>query len=789
MALYLAHHYEPWLVVLSVAIALLASYTTLDLLGRARDAAAGLERLWLLCSAATLGVGVWSMHFVAMLAFGLDSPVAYDMGGTLVSLFLAVVITGSGLFVAHHRAGDSIGVGLGGILMGLGMVALHYSGMAAMRVPADLHYDGLLVGASVLIAILASPPALWLAFRRLTSAQRICAALVMGTAMLGLHYTAMEAVGFMPHGGPHGMSGAILGQETLAVIIAMVTFLILLLALLAAMVDRQSALRRSEDRLRLALQTGQTGIWEWDTKTGRVTWSDTNERLFGMPAGSFEGSTADFLARVHVDDRARIHAEICASLKKRKPFATDLRIIRLDGGVRYLHMRGEVIRDAAGQPLRMSGANIDITERHLAEAALRQLNEELEQRVEAEVAVRQRAEAALRQAQKMEAVGQLTGGVAHDFNNILTAIAGNLYLIERAASDHDRIRQLAASAQRAAERAARVISQLLSFSRQQMLRPQNVDVGDLAGEFLGFLHRTLHEAIEIELRADAGLWACHIDPAQFQSALLNLALNARDAMPQGGRLRIEARNIMVDEKMAAMAADLSPGSYVLLTVTDTGRGMAPEVIERAFDPFFTTKDLGKGTGLGLSMVYGFVKQSGGHVTIQSALGEGTTISLYLPKAEGAAEIGTSSLPAARQIVPGSGTVLVVEDEESVLQVISASLRELGYTVLTAQNSAEALPLLERGEKIDLLISDVIIPRSLNGVELARKVKERQPDIKVLLTSGYAGDTLDRLDARDEFLLLRKPFRQVELLHHLRTLLGHPPSLDRDLATGVPASTP
>jgi signal transduction histidine kinase len=371
----------------------------------------------------------------------------------------------------------------------------------------------------------------------------------------------------------------------------------------------------------------------------------------------------------------------------------------------------------------------------------------------------------LHQSQKMESVGQLTGGIAHDFNNLLTVVSGNLQLIEEAA-DNGRVRQFATAARHAADRGAKLTGQLLAFSRRQRLSPKLVNANELISEFQGLIRQAVGAVCEVKLLTDRPLWPCHVDPSLLETALLNLALNGRDAMPDGGVLEIETRNVVLDE--GAVAGCL-PGSYVRLSVTDTGCGMPPEVWDRVFEPFFTTKEVGKGTGLGLSMVYGFVRQSGGHITIESAPGAGTTVALYLPKATQKPDAGVEAIQP--QAIPhGSERILVVEDNADILEVTSAMLTTFGYRVLCARNGAEAIQMLESGQEFELLFSDVVMPNGMNGVELAREARRLRKGIKILLTSGYAGDVLERHQAVDEFPIIDKPYRLADLARRLRSIL-------------------
>jgi signal transduction histidine kinase len=373
----------------------------------------------------------------------------------------------------------------------------------------------------------------------------------------------------------------------------------------------------------------------------------------------------------------------------------------------------------------------------------------------------------LHQSQKMEAIGQLTGGVAHDFNNVLTAISGNLFLIEDCASDSGSVRQFVAAARQAADRGAKLTGQLLAFSRRQRLSPKLVYADRLVREFEGLIRQAVGEACHVELVSREPLWPCYVDPAQLESALLNLAINGRDAMPDGGTLRIEMRNMIMDGRHPN---GLTPGPYVALSVADTGHGMPQKILEQVFEPFFTTKGVGKGTGLGLSIVYGFVKQSGGDVAIQSAVGIGTTVTLYLPRAAQPCDAESEAVePQAVAAAADSARILVVDDDRQVLAVTCYMLKALGHEVVTAHNGAEALGVLRGDAKIDILFSDVAMSPGMNGVELAREAQRLRGGIKVLLTSGHAEDFLARYGALDEFAVVRKPFSQADLTKFLSGL--------------------
>jgi signal transduction histidine kinase/ActR/RegA family two-component response regulator len=427
--------------------------------------------------------------------------------------------------------------------------------------------------------------------------------------------------------------------------------------------------------------------------------------------------------------------------------------------------------------------------RRQSEQTLRDLNAALEARVaertqalEAEAAERLEAEAQIRQMQKMESIGQLTGGIAHDFNNMLAIVTGSLDMAKRrlTGQEHPKVATCIDNAAEGARRAAVLTARLLAFSRQQPLEPQALDANKLVAGMSELLRRTIGEHIHVETVLGGGLWHAFADPAQLENALINLAVNARDAMAPsgpgggggGGKLTIETANARLDDLYAQHNAEVRPGQYVMISVSDTGTGMAPDVIERAFDPFFTTKKVGEGTGLGLSQVFGYVRQSGGHVKIYSEPGQGTAIKLYLPRHHGAAAATEERFPAeAMPLGAPERIVLVVEDEEQVRAMTVDALRELGYTVVEAANGESALERLAGMPRVDLLFTDIVMP-GMNGRELAEKVRAERPATQILFTTGYARDAVvhnGMLDAGVAFLA--KPFTIDQLARKVAEVLN------------------
>jgi DNA-binding response OmpR family regulator/nitrogen-specific signal transduction histidine kinase len=528
----------------------------------------------------------------------------------------------------------------------------------------------------------------------------------------------------------------------------------------------------TNERLGLALSTGRIAVFEMDPKTERTIILGPLTQFFGVSdSEASEGvPLAKLIEGVHPDDRERVSALIARAAETGAPFEAEYRLI---GGnaPRYVVARGG-LQNKSLEDARFVGAVIDISYEKETEEKLRLLNAGLEERVAAEVAERMKAEDALRQAQKMEAVGQLTGGIAHDFNNLLTIIIGGLDTIRRnGPSDNSRLTRGIDMATQGARRAATLTARLLAFSRRQPLDPKPLDLNAVVRDSTELLHRTLGETIDLEAVLAPRLWVVEVDQNQLESAILNLAVNARDAMPDGGKLTIETGNTLLDESYAATDTEVSPGQYAFVSITDSGVGMPKEIIDHAFEPFYTTKEEGKGTGLGLSMVYGFVKQSGGHVTIYSELNEGTTVRLYFPRYRGARP---EPEPPADSRAPEEGrkdeVVLVVEDNDEVRGYSVTILSELGYGVYEAENAEKAMKILRQSCRIDLMFTDVVLPGK-NGRVLADEARKIRPDLRVLYTTGYSRNAIvhqGRLDPGVQ--LITKPFTFDQLAARIRDVM-------------------
>jgi signal transduction histidine kinase len=463
----------------------------------------------------------------------------------------------------------------------------------------------------------------------------------------------------------------------------------------------------------------------------------------------------DFLRRqFHPDDRERIDGLRREAYRTLSRFEFEARIVRSDGAVRWIHNLSQP-RKQTGAAVIWDGLIVDITARKEAEAA----KDDLQQR--------------LRQAQKMEAVGQLTGGIAHDFNNLLTIALGNAEMLaERLGIDPAADRKTIDMIRRAGERGAALTQRLLAFSRQQVLLPTQLDLNIIVRDLDELLRRALGESIEIVTKCAADLWPALADKSQVEEALLNLAVNARDAMADGGKLTIETANVWLDEAYAAVNPELNPGPYAMLAISDTGTGMSREVIERAFEPFFTTKGVGKGTGLGLSMIFGFAKQSGGHVKIYSEVGHGTTVKLYLPRGESHAQSHAAD-DARRHAHAASGRrILLVEDEGDVRTMVTTMLVRLGYEVVAAADGPAALIELDKLGHVDLLFTDVVLPRGMSGRHLAEEAMRRRPGLRVLYTSGYTQDSIIHHGRLDEGVeLIGKPYRAADLARKIAAMLA------------------
>jgi PAS domain S-box-containing protein len=523
---------------------------------------------------------------------------------------------------------------------------------------------------------------------------------------------------------------------------------LLVLSAVADITERkrtQQAMRDSEAMARGIVETALDAFVQMDERGVIMEWNSQAEAMFGWPRREAFGRTlADLIvpeahrAR-HEEGLARFLSTGESAILGRR-FETEAQ--RRDG--RQINVEVSVTALPRDGGYVFNGFIRDLTDKIAAEAQVRQ-------------------------AQKMETVGQLTGGIAHDFNNILTVITGTIEVLADAVADKPQAAAIAKMIDEAAQRGAELTQRLLAFARKQPLQPHKIDVNSLIVDTAKLLRPTLGGHIEIETALEDGVWPSLVDRNQLSTTLLNLALNARDAMPGGGKLTLETRNVFLDESYAKANSEVQPGPYVMVAVSDTGTGIPAAIRDRVFEPFFTTKDIGKGTGLGLSMVYGFVKQSGGHIMIYSEEGHGTTVKIYLPRA-GDLEEAPDLVPAAA-VEGGQETVLLVEDDTLVRSSVTTQLTSLGYTTLAAGSAAEALDLIDLGATVDLLVTDVIMPGGMNGRQLAEEALKRRPSLKVLFTSGYTESAIvhhGRLDPGT--LLLAKPYRKSDLARMIRVAI-------------------
>nr|WP_245292826.1 hybrid sensor histidine kinase/response regulator [Pararhizobium arenae] len=550
----------------------------------------------------------------------------------------------------------------------------------------------------------------------------------------------------------------------------------------AALRVSESNARENVQRVQLALAAGAIiGTWIWDVPANRFAVDEAFAKAFGLDPelGRIGLSIEQVTQTVHPDDRGGLLAAMNAALRRGGPYAHQYRTRRADGKYYWLEANGRVELAPDGTALSFPGVLLDIEARRTAEderdratAALRALNETLEQRVAERTAELMRAEEQLRHSQKMEAVGQMTGGLAHDFNNLLAGISGSMELMQTrlAQGRISELERFVTGAQGAVKRAAGLTQRLLAFSRRQTLDPKPTILNRLVSDMQDLITRSVGPTIEVETALAGGLWTTFVDIGQLENALLNLCINARDAMPHGGKLTIETGNRWMDER-AAQQRGLTPGQYVSLCVSDTGTGMSPEIVERAFDPFFTTKPTGQGTGLGLSMVHGFAGQSGGSVRIYSELGKGTMICIYLPRHLGEAEVDDDIVEVAAPRASGSETILVVDDEPLVRMVAVEILEELGYHILEADDGPSAMRILNSGQPIDLLVTDVGLPGGMNGRQLADAVRIRRPDLRVLFVTGYAENAVLNHGHLDHGMhVMTKPFLADAFARRVRELL-------------------
>jgi NO-binding membrane sensor protein with MHYT domain/nitrogen-specific signal transduction histidine kinase len=728
--------YNPHLVALSILVAAFASYTALDLGGRVASTRGAAPRVWLVATAIAMGGGIWSMHFIAMLAFNIPIPMSCDVGLTTLSLVVAIFVTGAGFYFINRQSASPLSLVFSGIFMGLGIAAMHYIGMAAMRERAAISYDFLFVALSLVIAIGASTAALWLAFRTTDLGQKLVAAVVMGVAISGMHYSAMRGTTFAVHGAVHQARGyASLDQTNLALVVAGITFVILAFALIASLQQENSerrraeeALRRSEAYLAQAQTLSRTGSFGWNPATGEIYWSAEIFRIFEYDRTITP--TVELIGqRVHPEDVAGFRQVVERASHDGQDFAHEYRLQMPDGRVNHIHVVAHAARNETGG-VDFVGAVMDIT-----------LAKETEDRIRFARAEREQLGQRLRQAEKMEAVGRLAGGIAHDFNNVLAGVFAYGEMLFEETPENSPLKRYAKNVLTAAARGRALVEQILAYSRSQLGKRVPVDVTHVVAETLELLRGSLPADIRLESGAPELPSIVIGDATQLHQVVMNVCSNAIQAMNGAGTLRValDAADLLAERALSH--GTLGPGRYVRLTIQDSGCGMDPATLARIFEPFFTTKEIGRGTGLGLSLVYAIVTDAGGAIDVQSALEQGSTFTIYLARAEAAlVAAGETAPPPPR----GNGErVLLVEDEANLLAMAAEVLTRLGYEPASFSDSQTALAAFEAEPRsFDVVITDDVMP-GLTGTGLARRLHRRRPNLPIVLVSGYGGPALTR----------------------------------------------
>jgi PAS domain S-box-containing protein len=742
--------YNPHLVALSILVAAFASYTALDLGGRASATRGVASRIWVAAAAIAIGGGIWSMHFIAMLAFTLPTPMSYDIALTVLSLVVATFVTGVGFYFINRPGAPPLSLIFSGLFMGLGIAAMHYIGMAAMREHAEISYDIRFIVLSLVIAIGASTAALWLALRTTDLGQKLVAAVVMGLAISGMHYSAMRGTTFTVHGPVHPPQGyASLDQTNLALVVAGVTFVILAFAVIASLQQENSerrraeeALRRSEAYLAEAQTLSHTGSLGWNPATGKIYWSPESFRIFG-----FDPATPPDIAlmaqQTHPEDRGYFEQTLDRARHERKDFTLEYRLLLPDGSAKHLQVVARALVGESSQ-LEFVGAVMDITQRKRAEEAHRVQERE-----------REKMQRQLQQAAKMEAIGRLAGGIAHDFNNILSAILGYGELAQSKLVEGSAVRRHLDQVMHAGARGKGLVERILAFSRSGMGERVPLRVQSVVEETLELLTPSLPVDVRLERQLDAADTAVVGDATQLHEVAMNLCTNAVHAMQHGGVLTVMLENAAVGERRLLSHGTLGAGRYVRLSVSDTGSGIPPAVFDRMFDPFFTTKRVGAGTGLGLAVVHGIVADFGGAIDVTTQVGAGTTFTIWIPAAD-----DEPRLPAepVGEVPRGHGErVMVVDDERALAALAEETLAELGYQPVAFDSSVAALQAFRADpERFDLVVTDETMP-DLTGTELAREIRHVRPDMSIILMSGYSGTQLtERAQAAGIIDVCRKP---------------------------------
>src|ERR1700688_4132834 len=756
--------YNPHLVALSILVAAFASYTALDLGGRVAATRGVAPRVWLVAAAIAMGGGIWSMHFIAMLAFNIPIPMSYDIGLTTLSLVVAIFVTGAGFYLINRQSAPPLSLVFSGTFMGLGIAAMHYIGMAAMREHAEISYDFLFVVLSLVIAIGASTAALWLAFRTTDLGQKLVGAVVMGVAISGMHYSAMRGTTFTVHGPVHDAQGyASLDQTTLALVVAGITFVILAFALIASLQQENSerrraeeALRRSEAYLAQAQTLSHTGSFGWNPATGEIYWSAETFRIFEYDRAITP--TVELIdQRVHPEDVTGFRQVVERASHDGQDFAHEYRLQMPDGRVKHIHVVAHATRNETGD-VDFVGAVMDVT-----------LAKETQDRIRFAQAEREQLEQRLHQAERMQAVGRLAGGIAHDFNNVLAGVFAYGEMLFEETPEDSPLKRYAKNVLAAATRGRALVEQILAFSRSQLGKRAPIDIGPVVAETLELLHGSLPAAIRLEASIPQLPLVVIGDATQLHQVVMNLCSNAIQAMSAGGTLRVALEAAEFPAERTLSHGTLRPGHYVRLTVEDNGSGMEEGTLARIFEPFFTTKEVGRGTGLGLSLVYAIVSDAGGAIDVHSILEQGSTFSIYLPRAQDTlvtAEEAETPLPR------GNGErVLLIDDDANLLAMTAEVLSRLGYEPVSFSDSHAALAAFEAAPgSFDVVVTDDVMP-GLTGTGLASLLRQQRRELPIVLVSGYSGPTLaQRALAADVSEMLVKPLQSRDIAAALARVL-------------------
>ena len=867
----LGGYYDYRLVALSVLIAILAAYAALDLAGRVTTARGNARRMWLSGGAVAMGIGIWAMHYIGMEAFHLPVPVMYDWPTVLASLIAAILASGVALYTVSQKTMSRVRRLSSGVVMGVGIATMHYTGMEAMRLPAMCMYSPGLVALSVVLAVVISCVALQMTFdlrehENPLSVRKVGSAIIMGLAIPVMHYVGMAAAGFMPLTTMNASMAHAVSVSSLSLAgIAIVSALILGIACVTAVVDvrfgkQQQALETSQLQLKMVFDNMTEGILVLDQEGKTILKNKAAVHLLQISDDDAHGyaKIVDLYEVYSMDGRLLAPSQWPTARALRGDFVENFPLVfrlKSTGEMGGREVSSAPMQEVPGKAGQVIVTYRDTTERLRADEARNRLativessddaiigkteagkilswnrgaeklfghtaaeivglsirilvpedkqeeqDEILEQiragqtvqhletvrmtksgdlvnvsltitpirdssgsitgasEIARNITQQKQMERQLQQSQKLEAIGQLTDGIAHDFNNLLGVMTGNMDLLERIVGGNEAAMKRLRPAQKAAARGADLTRRLLAFASNVELKPTPTEL-DQSVENVIEMARALGPQIKIKAEIDGSLPLVKVDPSGLESALLNLAVNARDAMPNGGTLTITTKlDRLTENYPPVQTGELAAGEYACVSVSDTGCGMSKETLARVFEPFFTTKPRGKGTGLGLSSVYGFVKQSGGTTRIYSEMGFGTTVTIYLPFAEGAA--AAKPTPAATAARSG-GKVLVVDDEVDLLEVATAYLTDMGYTTLQAENGAGALELIEKHQDIDLVVTDVVMPGGMTGLELAHEVRQRLPHVKLIYSSGFPAYALrDRHLHMADCPMLQKPYERA-----------------------------